>query len=272
MKRNLLLSLGVLAFALVPALAQQPPAAAGPGIKVHGHVTNPTGAPQGDGTVTYLEIIRPSQGPGLPPQTAERGTFNVDASGDYTGEVPAGKYAIVYRSAGMEKDKEADRIENITVAAGAENVGDVDMSRAEYIAKLPDDQKKQLEELRKKNSEALKANEVIKNLNADLKVVVQDLKDSDGAHAQAAQELGASASHADLEAKANEIKTAKYTDVETLDDQGHRGPAGRADSLGLSRSGAGGSEEVRRRRSLLQEVSRCRHRLQEAKPRHRRYG
>lgn len=216
MKRNLLLSLGVLAFALVPALAQQPPAAAGPGIKVHGHVTNPTGAPQGDGTVTYLEIIRPSQGPGLPPQTAERGTFNVDASGDYTGEVPAGKYAIVYRSAGMEKDKEADRIENITVAAGAENVGDVDMSRAEYIAKLPDDQKKQLEELRKKNSEALKANEVIKNLNADLKVVVQDLKDSDGAHAQAAQELGASASHADLEAKANEIKTAKYTDVETL--------------------------------------------------------
>lgn len=217
MKRNLLLSLGVLAFALVPALAQQPAAApAAATAKVHGHVTNPTGAPQAGGTVTYLQVVRASQGPGLPAQTTDQGAFTVDANGDYTGAVPPGKYTIVYRSPGMEKDKEADRIDDVNVVAGADTAGDVDMSRAEYIAKLPEDEKKQLEELRKKNSEALKANEVIKNLNADLKAVSQDLKDADTAHAAAAQELGASASRADIEAKVTEIKTAKYTDVETL--------------------------------------------------------
>ncbi len=217
MKRNLTLLLGVLTFALVPALAQQPAApAASVTAKVHGHITNPTGAPQGSGNVTFLEITRASQGPGLPPQTAERGVFTVDAQGNYSGEVPIGNYVIVYRGQGMEKDKEADRVENIKVVAGTDNVGDDDMSRAEYIEKLPEEQKKQLEDLRKKNSEALKANEVIKNLNNDLKTVAQDLKDADGAHAAAAQQLGATASKADLEAKAVEIKNTKYTDIETL--------------------------------------------------------
>ena len=217
MKRNLTLLLGALTFALVPALAQQPPApAAGAATKVHGHVTNPTGAPQSGGTITYLEVTRASQGPGLPPQTAERGSFTIDAQGNYAGEVPPGTYVIVYRGPGMEKDKEADRVENIKVVAGADNAADDDMSRADYIAKLPEEQKKQLEELRKKNSEALKANEVIKNLNADLKIVAQDLKDADGAHAAVVQQLGASATKADIEAKTTEVKTAKYTDIETL--------------------------------------------------------
>ena len=57
MKRTISLWLGLLAFALVPALAQQPaPTApttpAVPTGKVHGHVTNPTGASQTGGTVT----------------------------------------------------------------------------------------------------------------------------------------------------------------------------------------------------------------------------
>ena len=217
MKRNLTLLLGALTFALVPALAQQPaapPSAAS--VKVHGHITNPTGAPQSGGDVTFLEVTRASQGPGLPPQTAERGVFPVDSQGNYTGEVPPGTYTMVYRGQGMEKDKEADRVDNIKVVAGADNVGDDDMSRADYIAKLPEEQRKQLEDLRKKNSEALKANEVIKNLNADLKTVGQDLKDADGAHAAAVQQLGATASKADIEAKTAEIKNAKYSDVESL--------------------------------------------------------
>ncbi|MDR3741634.1 MAG: hypothetical protein P4L40_21660 [Terracidiphilus sp.] len=217
MKRNLLLSLGVLAFALVPAVAQQPAApASGAPVKVHGHITNPTGAPQSGGTVTFLEVTRASQGPGLPPQTAERGVFTVDGQGNYAGEVAPGTYTIVYRGAEMAKDKEADRVDDIKVVAGADNVGDDDMSRQAYIDKLPEEEKKQLEELRKKNSEALKANEVIKALNADLKQVAQDLKDADGAHAAAVQQLGATAAKADIEAKSTEIKTAKYTDIETL--------------------------------------------------------
>jgi tetratricopeptide (TPR) repeat protein len=218
MKRNFLLSLGVMAFALMPAVAQQPAPASGAAAntKVHGRITNPTGAPQSGGTVTYMEITRASQGPGLPPQTTERGVFTVDSQGNYTGEVPPGTYVIIYRSQGMEKDKEADRVEDIKVVAGADNEGDDDMSRPAYIEKLPEEQKKQLEELRKKNSEALKTNEVIKALNANLKQVAQDLKEADGAHAAAAQELGASASKADIEAKTAEIKTAKYTDIETM--------------------------------------------------------
>ena len=95
------------------------------------------------------------------------------------------------------------------------STADIDMSRQDYIEKLPEDQKKQLEELRKKNSEALKANEVIKNLNADLKVVAEDLKDADQRPCTAAQQLGATAAKADIEAKTTEIKTAKYTDIET---------------------------------------------------------
>lgn len=212
MKRNLSLWLGVLAFALMPAIAQQPV----PTGKVHGHVTNPSGAPQAGGAVTYMEITRAASGPGLSPQTAERGSFTVDANGDYTGAVPAGNYTVVYRSEGMSHDQQADRFDNVKVTANQDNVQDFDMSRQEYIDKLPEDQKKQLEELKKKNAVALQANAVIKNLNADLKVVSQDLKDVDGAHAAAEQQLGASAAKADVDAKTNEIKTAKYTDVETL--------------------------------------------------------
>ena len=90
------------------------------------------------------------------------------------------------------------------------------MSRKEYIDALPADQRKQLEELRKHNSEAMKANEIIKGLNADLKIVTQDFKEADDAHAAAVQALGATASKADLDAKEAEIRTAKYTEIETL--------------------------------------------------------
>ena len=67
MNRKISLLLGVLAFALVPLVAQQPPAV--PTGKVHGHVTNPTGAPQNGGTVSLTEITRAASGPGLSPQT-----------------------------------------------------------------------------------------------------------------------------------------------------------------------------------------------------------
>ncbi len=218
MKRNISLLMGVLAMGLVPVLAQQPATAPNgvPMGKIHGHVTNPTGAPQNGGTVSLVEITRAASGPGLRPDTAEQGTFTVDQNGDYKGDVPAGTYMVIYRSPGMEKDKQADDLENFKVPAGQDTAADIDMSRPDYIEKLPEDQKKQLEELRKKNVDAMKANQMIKALNSDLKTVSQDLKDVDTAHTEAAQQLGASAAKADVEAKATEIKTAKYTDVETL--------------------------------------------------------
>ncbi|MGB6194465.1 MAG: hypothetical protein WBF42_18510 [Terracidiphilus sp.] len=213
MKRTIAILTGVLAFALMPALAQN--AATAP-VKVHGQVTNPTGAPQAGGTVSFVVTTGSAAGPGTTAQTAEQGTFPVDSTGSYSGQIAPGTYAVIYRSEGMGKDKEADHYQDVKILAGQDNVQNIDMSRQEYIDKLPEDQKKQLEELRKTNASAMKANLMIKTLNADLKAVGDDLKAVDGAHAEAVQELGASAAKADVETKTTEIRTAKYTDIETM--------------------------------------------------------
>ncbi len=102
------------------------------------------------------------------------------------------------------------------------------MSRQAFVDKLPEDQKKALEEIRKHNSEALKTNEVIKNLNADLKTVTQDIKDADAARA----------------AKQKDVETAKFAEIETLMQKDTAAPAQRADSVGLPGSGTGGPEEI----------------------------
>jgi tetratricopeptide (TPR) repeat protein len=219
MKRNLSLWLGLpaaaglLAFALQPALAQLP---AGPVGKVHGHVTNPTGASQAGGTVSFTSVDRAASGPGMAAMTSDKGSFPVDANGDYSGQLPPGIYSAVYRSPGMGMDKQADKADGVKIAVGQDTTQDIDMSRKEYIDALPSDQRKELEDLRKHNSEAMKANEIIKGLNADLRVATQDIKDADNAHAAAVQALGATASKADLEAKEAEIKIAKYTEIESL--------------------------------------------------------
>jgi tetratricopeptide (TPR) repeat protein len=219
MKRNhsIWLSLpaaaALLAFALMPALAQAPAAApatapAGPTGKIHGHITNPTGASQGGGLVG----LSTDNGHTL------KFSFAVNANGDYSGDATPGSYFAVYKLPDTPPDKLVDSQESVKVVAGQDALVDFDMSRKEFVDKLPPDQQKQLADLRAHNSEALKANEVIKVLNADLQVAGQDIKDADSAaaHAAAVQALGATASKADLDAKEAEIKTAKYTDVETL--------------------------------------------------------
>ena len=217
MKRNISLWLGVLALALIPSLAQQAPQQpAVPMAKVHGHVTNPSGASQSAGTVNFLQITHAASGPGLAPVTADKGTFTVDANGDYKGDIPAGNYIIIYRSEGMAADKQADRQDNVNIPADQDTAVDFDMSRQAYIDTLPPEEKKQLEEIRQKNAAALKANEVIKSLNNDLKTVTQDVHDADAAMATSTQQLGASASKTDIAAKAADIKTAKYTEIESL--------------------------------------------------------
>ena len=211
MKRNHSLWLGLpaaaalLAFALAPALAQVPPPSAPTG-KIHGHITNPSGASQAGGSVSLV----------TPGSTTDKAAFTVDDNGDYSGQIPPGTYEAVYRSKDMPKDKQADHFDNVKIVVGQDTLQDIDMSRKEYIDAMPPDQKKALEELRKHNSEAMKANEVIKVLNADLKVANQDIKDADSAHATAVQALGPTASKADLDAKEAEIKTAKFNEAESL--------------------------------------------------------
>jgi len=203
MKRNLSLWLGVLAFALLPALSQTP---AGPTGKVHGKVINPTGEPQGSGSVS----LSTDGGATL------KYTFPVGADGTFSGEAAPGTYAAVYRASDTPPGKMVDMVRGIHVVEGQDIAADIDMSRPEFIDKLPADQKKQLEDLKKQNAEAIKANQVINNLNNDLKVVNQDIRDAENAQNQAAQELGASAAHDAVAAKANDIRTAKYTEVQNM--------------------------------------------------------
>jgi tetratricopeptide (TPR) repeat protein len=198
--------LGLMAIAALPAAIAQTPAPANvaPTGKIHGHVTNPTGASQANGTVS------------LNKDTKEVVSFPVDANGDYSGSAPPGTYTLVYRTPGLTPDKETDKIDNVKIVVGQDTAADDDMSRKEYIDSLPEETRKNLEEMKKHNAEAMKANQVIKVLNADLKQAMADIHDADAAKATVAQQLGASASKTDLAAKETEIKNAKYTDVVTL--------------------------------------------------------
>jgi tetratricopeptide (TPR) repeat protein len=213
MKRNLSLWLGLtaaaglLALVLAPVQAQQPAAEAAASMgKIHGRVINPTGQPQGSGSVSL------STDGG----TTLKYTFPVSDTGDFSGEAPAGTYMLVYRAPDTPAGKMVDSIRGVKIEAGQDTAQDDDMSRQEYIDKMSPDEKKQLEDLKKSNAEAMKANVLINQLNADLRAVGQDKRDIDGANASAAQSLGATASKTDIDAKANEIKTAKYTDIESL--------------------------------------------------------
>ena len=195
----------LLAFAVLPALAQTP-APTGPMGKIHGRVTNPTGFAAPNGTVSL------SNDGGH----TFKYTFQVSSTGDFAGAAAPGTYTIVYRQPDTPPDKMVDSIDNVKVVNGQDVVQDIDMSRKDFIDKLTPEQKKQLEEVKKHNSEAMKSNEVIKAVNADLILAGKDFKDADAAAATARQTLGATAARADLDAKESEIKLAKYTEVETL--------------------------------------------------------
>jgi tetratricopeptide (TPR) repeat protein len=203
MKRNLSLWMGLLAIGLLPALAQTPAPTTG---KIHGTVTNPSGAPQSVGSVSL------STDGGR----TSKYTFPVDANGGYKGDANPGTYTVVFRQPDTPPDKMVDSFDNVKIVAGQDVAQDVDMSRKAFIDKLPKEQQDKLAEMKKHNSEALKTNEIIKQVNADIKTVVQDFKDADAAAATAKSTLGAAAAKADIDAKAAEIKTAKYTEVESL--------------------------------------------------------
>ncbi len=213
MKRNLsvwlgLTASGLLALALAPVNAQQAAEASNTG-KIHGRVINPTGQPQGSGSVSL------STDGGM----TLKYTFPVSDTGDYSGEAPQGTYMVIYRASDTPVGKMVDSIRGVKITAGQDTAQDIDMTRQEYVDKMSPEEKKQLEELKKQNAEALKVNSVINALNADLKVVGQDKHDIDQAGATAAQALGAPASKpsaSDLAAKTAEIKTAKFTDIITL--------------------------------------------------------
>lgn len=130
--------------------------------KIHGHVSDPAGTAETSGTISLFEGGMASA------EATPKYTFDVDANGDYKGDVPPGTYTITYRLPTTPKGQVVDQIDNIKVVVGQDTTADDDMSRQEYLNKLSPDQRKALEEAKEKNAGIQKENAQIKNLNADL--------------------------------------------------------------------------------------------------------
>jgi len=71
-------------------------------------------------------------------------------------------------------------------------------------------------ELRKHNSEAMEGQRGHQSLNADLKQAGQDFADTTTRMMRPSRPWALLPPRQDIEAKENEIRTAKYTEVETL--------------------------------------------------------
>lgn len=154
--------------ALLLALATQNGWAQAAPASVHGHVNNAIGAP-----LTKGEVKLTQDRSGDEKSRKYTNTFEIDASGDFkgTGIAPGSYLAIVFVDG-----KSVDFLDNINFAAGEDHLLNFDMTRKEYIDKMTPEEKKQLEEFKKKNSEAVQANAKIANLNALLTQARSDTK------------------------------------------------------------------------------------------------
>lgn len=142
--------------------------AAAPTGSIHGHVQNAAGQPVVKGDVK-LTTDKSSEAKNRKYQY----DFPLDANGDYkgTGIAPGNYVAIVFQD-----DKSLDFIDSLDVKANDDKVVSFDMTRPEYISKMTPEEKKALEEFKKKNAEATSANSKIANLNATLLQARADTK------------------------------------------------------------------------------------------------
>ena len=199
MKLSGLFLYGILASSLLPALAQQT-------AKIHGHVTNYTGQPQPAGAICL------STDAGL----SAAYTFAVDANGNYHGEAPAGAYTMIYRMPDTPPSMWIDRVANVVLTAGQDLEQNDDMSRAEFINDLPDEQKKQLEDLKKQGAASQNHDALVKTINTDLALAVQYLKDAEISRIAAVKSLGGTANPIEVDAKAAEMRKPKCAEAEAL--------------------------------------------------------
>jgi hypothetical protein len=135
---------------------------------VHGHVQNAAGQPITKGDVK-LTTDKASDAKTRKYQY----TFPVDQNGDFKGSgVAPGNYLAVI----FQDDKSLDFMDNVEVKANDDRVVNFDMTRPEYLSKMSPEEKKALEEYKKKNAEASAANSKIANLNATLSQARADTK------------------------------------------------------------------------------------------------
>src|SRR5438132_8583018 len=152
---------GAVAAALLVVLALAHPArtwAQAAGGSIHGHVINPAGMALNKGEVR-LTTDRSSDAKDRKFQY----TFPIDPNGDYKGTgIAPGNYVVFV----MQDNKSLDFNESVVFANGDDKTVNFDMSRADYLAKMSPEDRKALEEYKKKNAEVVAGNAKIQNLNA----------------------------------------------------------------------------------------------------------
>ncbi len=137
---------------------------------IHGHIQDPIGSPVANATVKVSTDGKDA-----------KYTFTADANGDYKGTgIAPGTYFLNL----FQGDKPIDQLPNVKIVVDADQTENFDMTRPEYIAKMTPEQRKAMEEVKAKNAEAMKANGVIKNLNADLATARADNKAKNFAEAE----------------------------------------------------------------------------------------
>jgi tetratricopeptide (TPR) repeat protein len=157
------LAVGVLGLAVLA----QPGRLVAQSATIHGHVQNAAGQPISDGTVRLTTDRNPNSN-----NRKYEYSFPVDAHGDYKGTVDKpGSYLAV----AFQQEVTLD-FQPVVVAASEDKTVDFDMTRKEYIDKMSPAEREQLEELKKKNAEAMAANSKIQNLNNFLTTARTDIK------------------------------------------------------------------------------------------------
>lgn len=127
---------------------------------IHGHVNDAAGMVVKDGEVR----LSTDKNPSLPGAKFEY-TFPLDVDGNYKGTVDKpGNYIAGVFTQGHGVDYLP-----APIVAGQDKTLDFDMTRKEYIDKMSPAERDELEEVKKKNAEAMAANSKIENLNAMLK-------------------------------------------------------------------------------------------------------
>jgi tetratricopeptide (TPR) repeat protein len=144
---------------IAPAFAQQT-------ASLHGHVIYATGDPLSKGDV---ELTKDKDVPRK--EMKFQYTFPLDANGNYKGAdiAPGDYFAYV-----IAEGKDVDRLP-VTLKAGDDKTLDDDMTRPEYLKALTPEERKGIEDYKKKNQAAVADNKVISNLNATLTGVRADL-------------------------------------------------------------------------------------------------
>jgi tetratricopeptide (TPR) repeat protein len=136
---------------------------------LHGHAQDPAGTPMAN---AQIQVSTDGKTPLY--------TFNADQNGDYKGDnIKPGTYVVTMFIKGPNDAnfKAVDRFESVKIDAGANVAQDFDLSRPEYIKKLPPEEQKAIADAKSKNAGIMKDNAQVKNLNADLATARQDIKD-----------------------------------------------------------------------------------------------